>query len=61
MAKKFNDLRDAMSQESQGRAQVKADQMLAKIPLDEKREDRRPAKAQKKPTRSNNTQKHYFT
>ena len=44
MAKKFNVLRDAMSQESQRRAQVKADQMLAEIPLDEKREDRRPAK-----------------
>ena len=60
MAKKFNVLREAMSLESQERAQVKADQMLAEIPLDEKREDRRPAQAQK-PTRSNNTQKHYFT
>ena len=60
MAKKFNVLRDAVSQESQERAQVKADQMLAEISLDEKREDRRPAQAQK-PTRSNNTQKHYFT
>ena len=60
MAKKFNVLRDAMSQESQRRAQVKADQMLAEIPLDEKREDRRPAQAQK-PTLPNNTQKHYFT
>lgn len=34
MAEKFNVLRDAMSPESQERAQVKADQMLAEISLD---------------------------
>ena len=60
MAKKFNVLRDAMSQESQERAQVKADQMLAEMSLDEKREDRRLAQVQK-PTSPKNTQKHYFT
>lgn len=60
MAKKFNVLRDAMSPESRERAQVKADQMLAEISLNEKRAARRPAQAQK-PTLTNNTQKHYFT
>ena len=60
MAKKFNVLRDAMSPNAQERSLAKADQMLAEIFLSEKREDRRPTQAQK-PTRSNNTQKHYFT
>ena len=60
MAKKFNVLGDAMSPESQERAQVKADQMLAEISLDEESKDRRPDQAQK-PTSPNNTQKHYFT
>ncbi len=60
MAKKFNVLREAMSLESQERAQVKADQMLAKIPLDEKREVRGSEQANK-PIMPNNTQKHYFT
>ncbi len=49
-----------MSLESQERAQVKADQMLAKIPLDEKREVRGSEQANK-PIMPNNTQKHYFT
>ena len=60
MAKKFNVLREAMSPEAQERSLAEAAQMLAEISLNEKREARRPAQAQK-PTLPNNTQKHYFT
>ena len=60
MAKKFNVLRDSMGLVSQERAQIKADQMLAEIPLNEEREVCRSAQADK-PIMPNNTQKHYFT
>jgi len=60
MAKKFNGLRDAMSLESQERARIKADQMLADVSQNEVGEARKPAQADN-PTLPNNTQKHYFT
>jgi hypothetical protein len=60
MAKKFNVLRDALSQESQNRAQAQPDQMLADISRNEEGEVCGPAQV-KKPTLPKNTQKHYFT
>lgn len=60
MAKKFNVLRDSMSLASQERAQIKAEQMLAEIPLNEEREVCR-SEQPNKPIMQNNIQKHYFT
>jgi len=54
MAKKFNVLRDAMSLESQERAQIMADQMLADVSQNEVGEARKPAQADNS-TLPNNT------
>ena len=60
MAKKFIVLRDAMSPKAQQRSLVKAEQILAEIPLNEEREVCR-SEQPNKPIMPNNIQKHYFT
>ena len=45
MAKKFNELRDSMTLASLERVQVNAEQMLAELARDEKREVQRLAQA----------------